>query len=144
MPCKNCIESWEQRNFVRDGEQAQSAPVAAPWGHFQDFPGRRSALALWRSQPGPPTAPPQPRRPGVSSRLVSAPGASSARGLVSAPGVERQAARASCAWVESERDSRISEILIQPVGWAEASRRWQSPISQDLRERVIDACREAK
>ena len=24
--------------------------------------------------------------------------------------------RASCAWVESERDSRISEILIQPVG----------------------------
>ena len=38
------------------------------------------------------------------------------------------AARASCAWVESERDSRISEILIQPVGWAEASRRWQSRI----------------
>ena len=36
--------------------------------------------------------------------------------------------RASCAWVESERDSRISEILIQPVGWAEASRRWQSRI----------------
>jgi hypothetical protein len=30
--------------------------------------------------------------------------------------------RASCAWVESERDSRIREILIQPVGWAEASR----------------------
>ena len=25
-------------------------------------------------------------------------------------------------------DSRISEILIQPVGWAEASRRWQSRI----------------
>ena len=25
-------------------------------------------------------------------------------------------------------DSRISEFLIQPVGWAEASRRWQSRI----------------
>jgi hypothetical protein len=37
-------------------------------------------------------------------------------------------ARARCGWVESERDSRISEILIQPVGWAEASRRWQSVI----------------
>jgi hypothetical protein len=36
--------------------------------------------------------------------------------------------RARCGWVESERDSRISEILIQPVGWAEASRRWQSVI----------------
>jgi hypothetical protein len=37
-------------------------------------------------------------------------------------------ARASCFWAESERDSRIGEILIQPVGWAEASRRWQSRI----------------
>jgi hypothetical protein len=37
-------------------------------------------------------------------------------------------ARARCAWVDSEGDSRISEILIQPVGWAEASRRWQSLI----------------
>jgi hypothetical protein len=36
--------------------------------------------------------------------------------------------RARCAWIESERDSRISKILIQPVGWAEASRRWQSLI----------------
>ena len=36
--------------------------------------------------------------------------------------------RASCAWLESERDSRISEILIQPVGWAEASRRCRSLI----------------
>jgi hypothetical protein len=36
--------------------------------------------------------------------------------------------RASCAWAESERDSRIGEILIQPAGWAEASRRWQSRI----------------
>ena len=36
--------------------------------------------------------------------------------------------RALCARVESDRDSRISEILIQPVGWAEASRRWQSRI----------------
>jgi transposase len=33
-------------------------------------------------------------------------------------------------------DSRISEILIQPVGWAEASRRWQSRIRKT---RVIDA-----
>jgi hypothetical protein len=39
-------------------------------------------------------------------------------------------ARARCAWVESEGDSRISEILIQPVGWAEASRRWQSRIGK--------------
>src|SRR3984885_9690589 len=30
--------------------------------------------------------------------------------------------RARWAWVEPERDSRISEILMQPVGWAEASR----------------------
>ena len=30
--------------------------------------------------------------------------------------------RSSCSWLESERDSRIGEILIQPVGWAEASR----------------------
>ena len=36
--------------------------------------------------------------------------------------------RASCAWAESEWDSRIGEILIQPAGWAEASRRWQSRI----------------
>jgi hypothetical protein len=36
--------------------------------------------------------------------------------------------RARSAWVESEGDSRIGEILIQPVGWAEASRRWQSRI----------------
>ena len=40
----------------------------------------------------------------------------------------REKTRASCAWLESERDSRIGEILIQPVGWAEASRRWQSRI----------------
>ena len=32
------------------------------------------------------------------------------------------AIRARCAWVESEWDSRIGQILIQPVGWAEASR----------------------
>ena len=37
-------------------------------------------------------------------------------------------ARASCFWDESERDSQIGEILIQPAGWAEASRRWQSRI----------------
>ena len=36
--------------------------------------------------------------------------------------------RASCACLESEWDSRISEILIQPVGWAEASRRCRSLI----------------
>lgn len=36
--------------------------------------------------------------------------------------------RASCFWDESGRDSRIGEILIQPAGWAEASRRWQSRI----------------
>jgi hypothetical protein len=36
--------------------------------------------------------------------------------------------RASCFWDESERDSRIGQILIQPAGWAEASRRWQSRI----------------
>ena len=29
---------------------------------------------------------------------------------------------------KSEWDSRIGEILIQPAGWAEASRRWQSRI----------------
>ena len=44
-----------------------------------------------------------------------------------------QLVRASCVRVESDRDSRISEILIQPVGWAEASRRWlQKPYSQRL------------
>ena len=47
--------------------------------------------------------------------------------------------RASCAWVESERDSRIGEILIQPVGWAEAKQEMAKPYSQDLRDRVIDA-----
>ena len=31
-------------------------------------------------------------------------------------------------WAELEGDSRIGEILIQPAGWAEASRRWQSGI----------------
>ena len=36
--------------------------------------------------------------------------------------------RACCFWDESEGDSRIGEILIQPAGWAEASRRWQRPI----------------
>jgi hypothetical protein len=30
--------------------------------------------------------------------------------------------RAGCFWLESMRDSRIGQILIQPVGWAEASR----------------------
>jgi hypothetical protein len=43
-------------------------------------------------------------------------------------GRTRGASRARWAWVESGRGSRISEILIQPVGWAEASRRWQSRI----------------
>ena len=37
-----------------------------------------------------------------------------------------------------------SEILIQPVGWAEASRRCQSRYSQDLRDRVIDAVEEGR
>jgi hypothetical protein len=32
------------------------------------------------------------------------------------------AARAGCLWLESRGDSRIGDILIQPVGWAEASR----------------------
>jgi hypothetical protein len=31
-------------------------------------------------------------------------------------------ARAGCFWLESRWDSRIGRILIQPVGWAEASR----------------------
>ena len=31
-------------------------------------------------------------------------------------------ARAGCFWLESRWDSRIGQILIQPVGWAEASR----------------------
>jgi len=30
--------------------------------------------------------------------------------------------RAGCLWLESRGDSRIGDILIQPVGWAEASR----------------------
>jgi NAD(P)-dependent dehydrogenase (short-subunit alcohol dehydrogenase family) len=45
-------------------------------------------------------------------------------------GILEAEARARCAWVESDRDSRISEILIQLVGWAEASRRWQSRIGK--------------
>ena len=32
------------------------------------------------------------------------------------------AARAGCFWLEPRWDSRIGRILIQPVGWAEASR----------------------
>ena len=44
------------------------------------------------------------------------------------PEIERCQPRASCAWAESEWASRIGEILIQPAGWAEASRRWQSRI----------------
>jgi hypothetical protein len=47
--------------------------------------------------------------------------------------------RASCAWVESERDSRISEILIQPVGFRGGQQEMAKPYSQDLRDRVIDA-----
>jgi transposase len=46
--------------------------------------------------------------------------------------------RAGCFWLESRWDSRIGQILIQPVGWAEASR-MPKPYSQDLRDRVIDA-----
>ena len=38
--------------------------------------------------------------------------------------------RARCAWVESDRDSRISEILIQPAGWAEASRNGKAVFSR--------------
>ena len=40
----------------------------------------------------------------------------------------RQSLRASCFWDESERDSRIGEILNSTCCWAEASRRWQSRI----------------
>jgi hypothetical protein len=49
--------------------------------------------------------------------------------------------RARCAWVESERDSRISEILIQPVGFRGGLQEMAKPYSQDLRERVIDAAK---
>ena len=35
----------------------------------------------------------------------------------------------------------ISEILIQPAGWAEGQPEWQSRIPQDLRDRVIEAVR---
>ena len=92
MPCKNCIESWEQRNFVRDGEHAQSAPVAAPRGHWQEFPRspvRFGSLAIASSL----ASHRQGRRnlAGQACLAVSclrrarrAPGV-----LVSAPGVER-------------------------------------------------------
>ena len=33
-----------------------------------------------------------------------------------------RSSRAGCFWLESRWDSRIGQILIQPVGWAEASR----------------------
>ena len=48
--------------------------------------------------------------------------------------------RARCFWLESRGDSQIGDILIQPVGWAEASRNAEAN-SQDLRDRVIDAVR---
>ena len=44
------------------------------------------------------------------------------------PGERAALPRAGCLWLESRGDSRIGDILIQPVGWAEASRRWQSVI----------------
>ena len=47
--------------------------------------------------------------------------------------------RARCAWVESERDSRISEILLQAVGFRGGQQEMAKPYSQDLRDRVIDA-----
>ena len=82
-----------------------------------------------------PGAPAAAISPAISSDFLAI---SKIRGLVRPypPGVStslrkpRSSAslRARCAWVESDRDSRISEILIQPVGWAEASRRWQSLI----------------
>jgi hypothetical protein len=51
---------------------------------------------------------------------------------------------ARCAWVESERDSRISEILSQPVGFRGGQQEMAKPYSQDLRDRVIDAVKRAK
>src|SRR4029077_3698249 len=42
----------------------------------------------------------------------------------------RSASRARCAWVESDRDCRIREILIQPAGWAEASRNGKAVFSR--------------
>jgi transposase len=41
--------------------------------------------------------------------------------------------------LESERDSRISEILIQPAGFRGGLQEMAKPYSQDLRDRVIDA-----
>ena len=54
-----------------------------------------------------------------------------------------EGSRASCAWAESERDSRIGEILIQPAGWA-GQQEMAKPYSQDLRDRVIDAVERGK
>jgi hypothetical protein len=39
----------------------------------------------------------------------------------------------------AEQDSRISEILIQPVGFRGGQQEMAKPYSQDLRDRVIDA-----
>ena len=45
------------------------------------------------------------------------------RSKLSCRGVRaRLRVRAGCFWLESRWDSRIGQILIQPVGWAEASR----------------------
>jgi hypothetical protein len=35
---KNCVESWEQPDFVADGAHARAVPVAAPRGHFWQSP----------------------------------------------------------------------------------------------------------
>ena len=56
----------------------------------------------------------------------------------------RVSARASCAWVESERDSRISEILISTCWLGGGQQEMAKPYSQDLPDRVIDAVKRGK
>ena len=96
----------------------------------EEFPGNGSPVALWVA--------PRFRSPRRRRRCAGLPRQSLAtdawcwREWRSVRRLARRSAtswdRASCAWAESEWDSRIGEILIQPAGWAEASRRWQSRI----------------
>jgi hypothetical protein len=52
--------------------------------------------------------------------------------------------RARRTWVESERDSRISEILISTCWLGGVQQEMAKPYSQDLRDRVIDAVKRGK
>ena len=65
-------------------------------------------------------------------------------GRIIAPVLHYVLVRAGRAWVESERDSRISEILISTCWLGGGQQEMAKPYSQDLRDRVIDAVKRGK